>query len=206
MQNETTSPNIIKRLDLSHWDEIEELYFACEQGIKARQSAKGAPITDDSGMKRMWEMWQAGIKRYYLGTDDYHFLYGIWGDGKLQTMLGWRCDLPKPYDKDWVIVYMKSRPETNTTSNYLAPLWRLMFEYCENRGLERWHAIVSKDRYVKFDAFERRFTADIHSRYKYDTLVDIPPGTQPDIEWVWAMMGRHLLQMHQEVRTGTRIK
>lgn len=206
MQTTTTLENNIKRLDMSHWNDIEELYHACDQGIKDRFTAKGTPITDDSSMRRVWEIWQAGIKRYYLNNDNDHFLYGIWGNGKLQTMLGWRCDLPEPYNNDWVIVYMKSRPETNTTGTYLAPLWRLMFDQCETRGLQRWHAIVSKDRHTKFDAFERKFTADIHSRYKYETLVDIPPGVQPDIEWVWAMMGRHLLRTHQEVRTGTRIK
>jgi hypothetical protein len=82
----------------------------------------------------------------------------------------------------------------------------MMFEQCENRGFTKWHAIVSKDRFTKFDAFERRFTADIHARYKYETTVDIPPQTKPDIEWVWSMMGRQLLQTHQEIRTGTRIK
>ncbi len=195
------------RLNFSHWADIEDLYHDCDSGIKRKFIARGEwPDNAEASQNKIWQIWQAGIKRYYLVDDNYHFLYGIWDEGKLQTMLGWRCDLPQPYNNDWIIVYMKSRPDKNSTGQYLAPLWRLMFEQCEARGFTKWHAIVSKDRFTKFDAFERRFTADIHARYKYETTVDIPPQTKPDIEWVWSMMGRQLLKTHQEIRTGTRIK
>jgi hypothetical protein len=81
-----------------------------------------------------------------------------------------------------------------------------MFELCEERGLEKWHAIVTKNRFRKFDAFERRYTPDIHERYHYETTVDIPAGSKPPLDWVWSMMGRSILTEDKEVRTGTRIK
>jgi len=206
MQTMALPKNKIQRLDLSHWKDIEDLYFACEDAVRSRIIAKGVDKTaEPEAVEKIWQLWSNAIKRYYLIGDEFHYLYGIWdNENVLQTMLGWRCDLPAPYNNDWVIVYMKSRPES--TLGFLEPLWRLMFEQCETRGFDKWHAIVSKDRYTKFDAFERRFTPDIHSRYKYETLVDMPPETQPTIEWVWAMMGRNLLKSHHEVRTGTRIK
>lgn len=206
MQSSVYPPNI-KRLDHSHWPEIKELYFACEEGVTKKYQAKGAVISPsyEASQAKIWSAWSTAIQKYYLDNDQYHYLYGIWDDEKLQTILGWRCDLPEPYNNDWVIVYMKSRYEANNLSSFLSPLWRLMFEQCEQRGFTRWHAIVSKDRFTKFDAFERRYVPDIHCRYKYATTVDIPPGTRPEIEWVWAMMGRSVLRSHQEVRTGTRI-
>jgi hypothetical protein len=201
------TPIRIERLDSSHWTEIEDLYFACENAVRERAIAKGDQPTESEAVERTWQLWSNGMKRYYLVGDEFHYLYGIWDEKNImQTMLGWRCDLPSPYNNDWVIVYMKSRPTDNSTLNFVQPLWRLMFEQCEARGFTKWHAIVSKDRYTKFDAFERRFTPEIHQRYKYETLVDIPPNTQPEIDWVWAMMGRNLLKLHHEVRTGTRIK
>ncbi len=200
----------IVRLNHSNWEDIEKLYFECQEGVIERfQKRKDENDIDDEaiqGMEKVWALWKAGIQRYYLDDDEYHFLYGCYDKKKLITILGWRCDLPEPYNKDWVIAWMRSSPSVTATNKSLPLLWRKMFEVCEGKGLERWHAIVTKDRYTKFDAFERRYTPDIHKRYRYETSVDIPAGEKPNVEWVWSMMGRSILKEDKEVRTGTRIE
>lgn len=199
--------NTIHRLNSSHWEEIKDLFFVCENSSLERTSKKlGISVDRLSSVDNVWQLWGAAIQKYYLGSSDHHHLYGNFVDEKMQTMLGWRSGLPAPYENDWVIVYMKSRPSETSNLSQLEPLWRLMFDHCEAQDLDRWHAIVKKDRYTKFDAFERRYTPDIHQRYKYLTTIDIPAHTRPSVEWVWAMMGRSLLPSHQEVRTGTRIE
>jgi hypothetical protein len=197
--------NII-RLDINHWDDIKNLY---QESLKAeldRDSKKPNSETyTESGLALRWELWSKGINTYYLNHDDFHYLYGCYDGPELLTILGWRCDLPKPYHRDWVIAWMKGAPTIRSTSVALPLLWRKMFEICEGKGLNRWHALVKKDRYFKFDAFERRYTADLHRHYRYETSLDIPKNTMPTVDWVWAMMGRHVLLEDYELRTGTRI-
>jgi hypothetical protein len=42
----------------------------------------------------------------------------------------------------------------------------------------------------------------INDGYSYTTTVEIPAGSQPDIDWVWGMMGRRVLKEDYIVRTG----
>jgi hypothetical protein len=77
-----------------------------------------------------------------------------------------------------------------------------MFDTCEARGLTSWHSLIRPNRWSKFDAFYQRMIPRINSGYSYKTIVEIPAGSQPDIDWVWGMMGRRVLKEDYIVRTG----
>ena len=63
----------IERLDSSHWAEIEDLYFACENAVSERAIAKGEQPTEPEAAERTWQLWSNGMKRYYLVGDDFHY-------------------------------------------------------------------------------------------------------------------------------------
>lgn len=199
---------IPKRLTLEDVDQIEKLFWKCHLAEAERAKAKPNSIVETpvDQLETLWKMWIAGMKRYYLVDDDFHYLYGIYEGEELKAMVGWRCDLPAPYDKDWVIVYLKADPDLNATKRYMAPLWKFMFAECEKRGLKSWHSLIRPNRWSKFDSFYQRMIPEINNNYTYETTVNIPAGTQPDpfIDWVWAMMGRQTLKEDYIVRTGTR--
>lgn len=198
----------IKRLDHSDFDQIKDLFWRCHSAQADRANIRKGKTVDTENqlleIEQFWKIWSAGIQRYYLTHDDYHYLFGIYKDDLLMSIVGWRCDLPAPYDKDWVIVYLKSDPTVNTLRKYVAPLWELMFNMCEERELTSWHSLIEPDRWSKFDAFYQRMISQINNRYEYTTTWEIPAGTKPDEEWVWAMMGRRPLKVDYIVRTGKR--
>jgi hypothetical protein len=197
---------VIKRLDLENFEEIKNLFWRCELARVQRSNTPGKEPIPVEYITATWNVWSEAIKKYYLINDEFHYLYGCWIDDKLVAHLGWRCDLPKPYDNDWVMVYLKGDPDYNIAFEALPDLGKKMFEECEKRGLTRWHSIWYKERYKKFDAWERKFLGDFRKHYEFSTLCEIPAGTRPEIDWIWAMMGRDILKTDQEVRTGTRIK
>jgi len=198
----------IIRLNLSHLDQIEKLFWKCHLA-EADRAQKKPFIRIDKSLEHLddfWNIWISGMKRYYLNDDDYHYLYGLFEGEILMAMVGWRCDLPPPYDKDWVIVYLKSDPEKNALRRYMKPLWEFMFKECEKNGLSSWHSLIKPGRWSKFDAFYQRIIPEINNSYTYETTVMIPAGTKPDVDWVWGMMGRRVLQDDYIVRTGKKIQ
>jgi len=198
----------IKRLNLTDIAEIEKLFWKCHLAeVDRAQKKPNIPI--DKSLEQLdnfWNLWISGMKRYYLNDDNHHYLYGLFEEGTLMAMVGWRCDLPDPYDKDWVIVYLKSDPEKNALRRYMKPLWEFMFIECEKKGLTAWHSLIKPGRWSKFDAFYQRMIPEINNSYTYETTVEIPAGSQPNIDWVWGMMGRRPLQDDYIVRTGKKIK
>jgi hypothetical protein len=194
----------IKRLNLTDIAEIEKLFWKCHLAEAERAKNKPNSMSDIKvdQIDDLWKIWIAGMQRYYLIDDNYHYLYGIFEDSVLMAMVGWRCDLPAPYDKDWVIVYLKADPDKNALSRYMKPLWEFMFDTCETRGFTTWHSLIRPNRWSKFDAFYQRMIPKINEGYSYKTTVEIPAGSQPDIDWVWGMMGRRVLKEDYIVRTG----
>jgi hypothetical protein len=194
----------IKRLDHTDFNEIKDLFWKCHLAEAERAKNKFNSTSDISvdQIDDLWKIWIAGIQRYYLIDDDHHYLYGIFENTKLMAMVGWRCDLPAPYENDWVIVYLKADPSKNALIQYMKPLWEFMFNTCESRGLTSWHSLIQPNRWSKFDAFYQRMIPSINNGYDYVTLCEIPAGTQPNIDWVWGMMGRRTLKSDYIVRTG----
>lgn len=196
----------IKRLNANDVNEIERLFWKCHLAEAEREKHKlnsTAALTVDQ-IEDLWKIWIVGMQKYYLIDDDYHYLYGIFDNTTLMAMVGWRCDLPVPYEKDWVIVYLKADPDKNALVRYMKPLWEFMFNTCEARGLTAWHSLIKPNRWSKFDAFYQRMIPKINNSYSYATTVEIPAGSIPDIDWVWGMMGRRVLKEDYIVRTGTR--
>ncbi len=196
----------VRRLDLLDVDELKTLFWECHTAEAKRKAARGIADLQTSidGIPDYWEKWIYGIKRYYLSqVDEKHLMYGVFCDDRLMCILGWRCDLPAPYHRDWVVVYLKSVPDIDATKEYFPMLWRLMYDKCEKAGLIRIHALYEPHRISKYDAFSKRRSPDIDDKYTYETTLEIPAETIPDIEWVWAMMGRQIHPIDFIVRTGT---
>ena len=149
-----------------------------------------------------WNLWIEGMKRYYLQGDIDHCLYGLFRNNRLIAMGGYRSDLPRPYDIGWVVVYLKTDPDESFSC--LNPIWEKIYQDCEGRGMTTWHCLIEPERQRKFDAWYRRNMMNINDRYTYHTSVNIPAGTQPEVDWVWGMMGRKLSKVDFIIRTGHR--
>ena len=229
--------DLLTRLDLSHVDQIKQLFFKCHIEDEIRRTLKTkapAPYLVDpvfelyaSAVRNntveefkktvseiqdvydpwpevydFWNLWIEGMKRYYLKGDLNHCLYGVFRDSTLIAMGGYRSDLPAPYDNGWVVVYLKTDP--NVSFSCLNTIWEQIYKDCEGRGMTTWHCLIEPERQRKFDAWYRRNMMSINDRYTYNTSVNIPAGTQPDIDWVWGMMGRKLSKVDFIIRTGIR--
>jgi hypothetical protein len=229
--------DLLTRLDLTHLEQIESLFFRCHIEDSVRRvikEKKGEPYLEPTFFDRyiaaiknntveefkktvpedwnvfnpppevieFWVVWISAMKRLYLQGDVDHCLYGLFRDNKLIAMGGYRSDLPEPYNDGWVVVYLKTDPEVSFSC--LNPIWEKIYEDCENRGMTTWHCLIEPRRQKKFDAWYRRNMIDINDRYTYHTSVVIPAGTQPDIDWVWGMMGRKLSKADFIIRTGYR--
>jgi len=157
-------------------------------------------------LEMVWGLWIAGMKKYYLHDNNTHFLYGMFENSILKAMVGWRCELPEPYNEDWIIVYLKADPRKNATKLYMVPLWKFMFIECEKRGFKKWHSLIKPERWAPFDAFYKRLIPEINNSYTYETTLVIPALTKPDVDWVWGMMGRRPLPDDYIIRTGTKIQ
>lgn len=197
-----------KRLTINDVPQIEKLFWKCHlaEADRAAQKPNSTTEVPVDQIEDYWKLWITGMVKYYLIDDDFHYLYGIFEGEELKAMVGWRCDLPEPYQDGWVIVYLKADPSRNALKQYMKPLWEFMFTECENRGLDTWHSLIRPGRWSKFDAFYQRMIPAINNKYTYETTVDIPAGTKPEIDWVWGMMGRRPLKEDYIVRTGKRIK
>lgn len=196
----------IKRLGMSDIPQIKDLFWECHTEEAKRASVKKGVNYEESiaSIPEFWQLWITGMQKYYLNNGDKHFLYGIFDENdKLMCFLGWRCDIPVPYEKDWIIVYLKSRPDINATVEYMPILWRYMFDRCEESGLIRYHSLIEPDRLTRYDSFYRRKIPEIDNRYTFETTMVIPAGSKPDVDWVWGMMGRRPLKIDYILRTGT---
>ena len=190
--------NGIHRLDLSHLDDLKDL-------VSTKAALKDLVVEDLHNALTYRARWIEGMQKYYLNPDDdSHFLYGWYEDDKLVSCMGWRCDLPKPWNDGWVVGNLKSRPGYNVRSNGMLELWNKMFEICEGKGLKRWHMVIPEGNSRRYQAVADRYFKDIDSSYDYTWTIIVPPNTQPDIDWVWGSMGRILLNSEIRVRTGTK--
>jgi hypothetical protein len=78
-----------------------------------------------------------------------------------------------------------------------------MFDNVEALGKTEWHTLVEKDRHGAFDSVGKKSVKEIDDRYEYRTLCEIPRGTRSSIDWVYAMMGRQIVDNKDFiVRTG----
>ena len=188
---------MIRELTVQDIDAIRNIYF---DRIDHRNTHN--PALDPA----VRQLWIDGITKYYLTPNNEHAIHGYFNDaGELMSYVGWRMDLPPPYDDGWTIAHLKTRPGTLLPSQSgLVGLWEKMFEVCEERGLRRWHAVIKDKNWSKFDSFYRRYIPKINNDYEYYDLCHIPPGTRPEIDWVWAMIGRRTWPTELRVRTGER--
>lgn len=188
---------MIRELNVKDIDAICEIYFD-----RIDYTNTNNPAQDPS----VRQLWIDGITKYYLTPNDEHAIYGAFNENsELISYVGWRMDLAPPFDDSWVIAHLKTRPGLLLPSkNGMVELWEKMFEICERRGLRRWHAVIKDDSWGKFDSFYRRYIPKINNDYRYYDLCKIPPNTKPDIDWVWAMIGRRTWDEELRVRTGER--
>lgn len=151
------------------------------------------------------QRWLEGMEKHYLNSaDDKHFLYGWYVNDVLVSCMGWRCDLPAPYDDGWVVGNLKSRPGYTIKTNGMLQLWTKMFEICEGRGLKKWHMVIPENNSRRYQAVADRYFKTIDDSYDYEWSIIVPPDTKPDIDWVWGSMGRIKLNTELRVRTGTK--
>lgn len=191
----------LKRLTSKDYYHLEELIESQNQlNPKKLDVYNSSPDTSEIYKYR----WLTGMKTYYLVGNDTHYLYGYFIDKKLISCIGWRCDLPEPYDKDWVVGHLKSRPGYFFSSNGIIELWKKMFSICEEKGLTRWHMLIVPDNKNRYQLIADRYFKEIDRTYSYKWTLKIPPQTQPKIDWIWGTMGRMLLNTELKLRTGTK--
>lgn len=187
----------IKRLDLGDLDGLQRL-------VDSRGSIKGMLSDDVSLAINYRAKWLEGMKRHYLVGNDTHYLYGHHKDGSLVSCIGWRCDLPAPWEDGWVVGHLKTVPRLSLKESGMVDLWRTMFEVCEEKGLRRWHMLIPAETRDGYQRVADRFFKDIDSQYDYEWSLTVPAGTRPAIDWVWGTMGRVEHKMEIRLRTGTR--
>jgi len=146
--------------------------------------------------------WIEGMIRYYLVTNDTHYLYGAFNGNELISCMSWRCDLPDPWNDGWVVGNLKAKPGYSIRTNGIVEMWKIMFEICESKGLKRWHMVIPYKNQNKYQAVADRYFRDVDQSYLYHWSMIIPPNTQPEVDWVWGTMGRILLNSEIRVRTG----
>jgi hypothetical protein len=148
--------------------------------------------------------WIEGMEKHYLPEKDTHDLYGYFDDGVLVSCMGWRSDLPAPWDDSWVVGNLKARPGYSIRKNGILQLWQKMFEVCETKGLKRWHMIIPENGRNRYQAVADRYFKEIDSTYDYEWSIIVPPNKKPEEDWVWGSMGRQRLNTEIRVRTGTK--
>ena len=191
--------NGLVRLNHSHLKDLKELVNDKGGGIK---SVIAENLNDILTYRQRW---LEGMEKHYLNpTDDKHFLYGWYDNDLLVSCMGWRCDLPAPYEDGWVVGNLKSRPGYTVKTNGMLQLWNKMFEMCEGMGLKRWHMVIPEGNSRRYQAVADRYFKNIDDSYVYDWTIIVPPDTKPDIDWVWGSMGRIKLNTELRVRTGTK--
>lgn len=197
-----------KVLTLKDFSEISRVFHASMKEEQIRNLKRGIPPQTDEDIKlseELTEKWFWGIQNWYLNDqDDQHILFGVYDKRKLVAFVGARLDLPGEYSNGWVVSWLKGDPDVNITRNgAISILWNFMFDHCEQLGKTEWHTLVEQDRHGAFDSFGKKLVKEIDDRYEYHTLCEIPRGTRSDIDWVYAMMGRQIIDNKDYiVRTG----
>jgi len=196
---------ILTKQDLS---EVTRVFHASMKEEQARNLKRGLPPQSEEEIKlgkELTDKWFWGVENWYLNDkDDQHILFGVFNDTHLVAFVGARLDLPKEYSNGWVVSWLKGDPSINLiTSGAIKKLWAFMFDNVEALGKTEWHTLVEKDRHGAFDSFGKKLVKEIDDRYEYRTLCEIPRGTRSDIDWVYAMMGRQIVDNKDYiVRTG----
>lgn len=194
----STEKNGVYRLNMDHLEDLKEL-------VSTKASLKDLVVEDLHNALTYRARWIEGMQKHYLNPESTdHFLYGWYEDDILVSCMGWRCDLPAPWDDGWVVGNLKSRPGYSVRNNGMLELWTKMFEICEGMGLKKWHMVIPEGNSRRYQAVADRYFKDIDSSYDYTWSIIVPPNTEPDIEWVWGSMGRILLNSEIRVRTGTK--
>ena len=187
----------IKRLTMTDIADLKDL-------VNSRLSVKGM-ITDDTSLAINYPTkWLEGMKMHYLVGSNTHYLYGNYKDNILVSCMGWRCDLPHPWNDGWVVGHLKTRPGISLRSSGMIDLWRIMFEICEGNELKRWHMLIPEDTRDGYQSVADRFFKEIDSTYDYEWSLVIPANTTPSVDWVWGTMGR--IEHDKEIRLRTGIK
>lgn len=190
--------NGLHRLDMSDLENLKDL-------VAAKGGVRDLVADDLANVLTYRARWLEGMQKHYLNhEDDTHYLYGWYQNDKLISCMGWRCNLPKPWNDGWVVGNLKSRPGHTVKTNGMLQLWNKMFEICEGKGLKRWHMVIPEGNSRRYQVVADRYFKDIDSSYDYEWSIIVPPNTQPDIDWVWGSMGRILLNSEIRVRTGTK--
>jgi hypothetical protein len=192
-----TEKHGLRRLDITDLDALKDL-------VSTKAVVKDTLPEDLAHALTYRARWLEGMTKHYLNHNDTHYLYGWYDDGKLISCMGWRCDLPAPWNDGWVVGNLKSRPGYTVKSNGMLQLWNKMFEVCEGLGLKRWHMVIPQSNSRRYQAVADRYFSSIDSSYDYDWSIIVPPNTRPDIDWIWGSMGRILLNTEIRVRTGTK--
>ncbi len=188
----------LKRLSLEDVDQLKLL-------VNSRRNVRDLLDDDVSNLIEYRVKWLEGMKRYYLVGKDTHYLYGYFSnDGQLVSCMGWRCDLPDPWDDGWVVGHLKTLPGYSIRRSGMIELWNIMFDICESKGLRRWHMLIPESNRDAYQMVADKFFNDIDSTYTYDWTLVIPARTQPEIDWVWGTMGRVLHDKEIRLRTGTK--
>jgi len=185
-------------LDMSDFKQLKEL-------VDSKSNIKEIIADNLSDILQYRARWIEGMQAHYLvDNSKTHYLYGWYIDGILVSCMGWRCDLPAPYNDGWVVGNLKSRPGYTVKTNGMLELWNKMFEICEGKGLKRWHMVIPASNSRRYQLVADRYFKEIDSSYEYEWSITIPPNERPDQDWVWGSMGRIKLNTEIRVRTGTK--
>lgn len=188
----------LSRLNDSDFKDLKEL-------VNTKSSVKAVIADDMSNILQYRARWVEGMQKHYLNPESTtHYLYGWYENDVLISCMGWRCDLPSPWNDSWVVGNLKSRPGYTVKTNGMLQLWNKMFEICEGKGLKRWHMVIPEGNSRRYQLVADRYFKDIDTSYDYDWSIVVPPDTVPNIDWVWGSMGRVKLNTEIRVRTGTK--
>lgn len=184
----------VRLLTIADYDQIEKIHYDTFFSDRRKKELRGKPVSHDfERIARKDEKLFSAIKKYYLNPDDKeHLMWGVFDDQEhLLVYTGVRLDLPGIWNDGFVFAWMKGDPTVNNVRNgamYL--MLKEAYDYCESVGKKRWYWIIEKDRHSKYNALANKSTKFIDERYDFYTLCEIPRGSKPDIDWVWAMIGR----------------
>jgi hypothetical protein len=186
------------RLDMNDFANLKDL-------VSTKSSIKAVIADDMSYILQYRARWAEGMQKHYLNPESKtHYMYGWYENDVLVSCMGWRCDLPAPWNDGWVVGNLKSRPGYTVKTNGMLQIWKKMFEICEGKGLKKWHMVIPEGNSRRYQAVADRYFSDIDTSYDYEWSIIVPPETEPEIDWVWGSMGRVKLNTEIRVRTGTK--
>ena len=196
---------IVRHLTLTDLPEVERIFYANNDAVSKKNKIRGKTVMPSEKLSHLIPMWLNAMNKWYLNPDDQdHVLLGLVEGPILLAYVGIRYDLPTEYADSWIVSWLKADPEINLIKNGgMKMLWSEMFNYSESIGKKRWHTITEKNRHRAFDSFGKKLVPEINDRYTYHTLCEIPAGTKPAEDWIFAMMGRTIQEESDYiVRTG----